>query len=284
MASSHPERVEHCRESWGIPATAAGEEAAAFWYHVVSRDSFFSLAFQIPYAYNGQPGVLVACSTAESTRIQAKNQDDLQSVGCITEPSFLFYEVWFYAGLAVLNFSGLTDPQHNPVSIGLLGDVLHKVCMEKGVRDWKKKYCMLDGGQIIQPLRRILGEVMEIRNWIEYSCGYSWHAYCGLDLYVRVVSQNQTMTLEEAWYLLNTERPPMDRYPSDPTRWYLHRNLQSYGQREGCIGLWVDRVGQINVSGKSQERMRRIHAHLAPGMPLALPAPPGKPGIEGSKL
>ena len=63
----------------------------------------------VPVVYNGERGVLLAVSTAESNQAFQRSVLANQQGQTITEPEWWYFQVWWYQGLALLNFSGITD-------------------------------------------------------------------------------------------------------------------------------------------------------------------------------
>ena len=72
--------------------------------------SYFATGLKFPFILNGVSGMLLAVSTAESTRIYQQNDADNKAGLVITQGYRLKYKVFFYKGLALGNWAGIMDP------------------------------------------------------------------------------------------------------------------------------------------------------------------------------
>ena len=200
------EEVERSMRTWGLQRDMYAQ--AKQWHETVANEGYFATAIKIPWQREGVKGMLLAVSTALSTRVSAEKKAVNNVGGIITNPEWLYYEVWWYPGLALLNWSGITDTTYQGTELGmLLGDVLNVVCISRGMTDWKERFCCIRGGFFRESLRQLLVSI-GIQNWLEITSGFSWRGYAALDLYIRVFSGGMDPPDEEAWYLLNTELAP----------------------------------------------------------------------------
>ena len=297
--------LTRCMYKWHMHGIDGGTEMALTYYLVVSTIKYFATGIMIPYTLKGVRGVLLAVSTSESTRVSKENHGIHQSGRMIKAPEWLFYQVWWFAGLAVLNFRGITESMYNGTNLNmLLGDFLDGIFSQKGIQDWKEKYCHMWAGYVRQGLRILLRDVLGVYNWVEITSGFSCRAYNALDVYIRLISTGMELPEEEAWYLLNTSVHPERRMLAVPEDWWRYSDYVSYGQRDVVAEELLQFVGMLEkvppaATAPSMQRDHRVQVlmrHLfagvhmtsgyarevldaepQPGMP-----PPGMPGRPGS--
>ena len=173
----------------------------------------------------------MAVSTNQTSSLENQHKILNEQGIIVTEPSWLWYEVWWFRGMAFLNWYGITDPAHQGVFVGYLGDVLHRLCSSQGMSQWRSQYCHIQHGQYRQGLRNLLPR-LGIHNWCEITSGLSWRAYCGLDVYLRVFSNNMPPPTVEAQYLLNADCPVLDRRVPRAEDWWRFSVWRSIGQAE----------------------------------------------------
>ena len=95
-------------EEWGIGYLPDAMERARQWLRHVAVNSYYATAFMVPYVIAGINGMIVACSTAESTRMQNQNNQEQAEGMPIRDPSFLYFNVYWFPRMAILNFVGIT--------------------------------------------------------------------------------------------------------------------------------------------------------------------------------
>jgi hypothetical protein len=81
--------------------------------------------------------------------------------------------------------------------------------------------------------------------------------------YLQYLTPNSPVTHVWAWYLLNTERPPLHRPLVEVCEWWRCHWLQSYGQRDLWWQEWEQATGRP-VGPDSVGRMQRILSHVDP--------------------
>ena len=78
--------------------------------------------------------MVIASSTAATTSLQ---QDNMRMHGAnegISDPYWLYLEVWLYEGLAFLNYAGIGNPDHKGTKPDVsFGDFMRAYCIEHGV-------------------------------------------------------------------------------------------------------------------------------------------------------
>ena len=98
-------------EEWTVSAA----EAAAYLQYL-EEVTYFATAFMsrvsISTASGTTSGCILACSTPEAIRQYHHNAAQIES-GCeFSYPYWKLWDVWWYAGLAMLNISGITDAKY----------------------------------------------------------------------------------------------------------------------------------------------------------------------------
>ena len=229
--------VQSAMETWGMPPDMLAE--ARMWYANLQQNSYFSKAFMVPWSMPGAtpqeqiPGMLVAVSTPESTRaFKASVSQNQEGARIVDDPEWLYFQVYWYPRLSMLNFKGLTDHAYPPTSMQQpLGEILAGMCRVKGIENWKNKYCIMDHGLYHESLRRLLRD-LGIHNWLEITTDISWQGYRALDAYLKVFSGGMAPPAEEAHFLLNVASGPKCREHLQPEDWYMCREWRSVGQKE----------------------------------------------------
>ena len=95
-------------EEWSIGYLPDAMARAREWLLQVANNSYDATAFMVPYGINGINGMIVACSTGESTRIQHQNCQEQAAGMPVRDPSFLYFNVYWFPRMAILNFVGIT--------------------------------------------------------------------------------------------------------------------------------------------------------------------------------
>ncbi len=93
--------IRECAVLWGLNEVENGMEMAADWHHQVKDNSYFATGFMIPYRLNNEYGVLLAASTAQSTRVCHENMELYTAGGVIDNPHWLYYELWWFPSMAM---------------------------------------------------------------------------------------------------------------------------------------------------------------------------------------
>ncbi len=227
--------VDESMAKWGCPPEMRDQVKA--YREKLVNESYFATALKMPMTWQGVNGIMLAVSSPQSTAVSKENARIAAAGGIITEPEWLYYEVWWFAGLAFLNWAGILETKFQGHQLSmLLGDFIDGVCLQKGMADWKERYCRIGHGFYRQSLRELLVS-LGIVTWAELTCGLSWRGYAALDVYLRVFAGGMAPPEEEAWYLLNTEYAPQHRQLYNPEYWYMCKFWQSFGQRP-CIAEW----------------------------------------------
>jgi hypothetical protein len=222
--------------------------------------SYHVHAIMLPYTINGTAGILLVQSTPESSRVSNDNQRQYDTQGVVDNPHWLYWECWWFQGMAFMNLYGITDRRHQGRRLPeKLGALIDGVLMPA----WRAEYCIIRQGYFLQSLRRLLREGMSAHNWAELTCGFSLYEYRALDLYIRILSAGMPPPQEEAWYLLNTEVAPHQRQFYQPTDWWEFKHLQSYGQRPVMNEWYLEITGQV-MTPQAANRIGRVMGHLRP--------------------
>ena len=93
--------VLNMMERWNLPEAEypKGQDG----YDTVMFGSYFATGLKFSFILNNVSGMLLAVSTAESTRIYQQNDADIKAGLVITQPYWLKYKVFFYKGLTLGN-------------------------------------------------------------------------------------------------------------------------------------------------------------------------------------
>ena len=86
MARSIPQQLEYQLEvldtmnKWNLPEAEYAK--GLDWYETVNFGSYFATGLKLQFILNGVSGMLLAASTAESTRICKQNEADNKEEAC----------------------------------------------------------------------------------------------------------------------------------------------------------------------------------------------------------
>ena len=256
---------------WGFPNARSWEiEYAREWYDRSHRYAVFATSIIFPFNLQGRAGLVCAVSTAESTRIQQRHPPGIE----ITHPGWLHYTCYFCPGLCMLNWQGMTGPEYGASQdpLGILGDLLDKLCAANGMRDWRNMFAVVRNGPYLGGLRNLLRR-LGVPVWLELASGSSRRIYAGLDVFVRVFAGAYEAP-EEARYILY-DRDAADvssrRRPSIED-WYYFQTWESCGQALPNFEYVVDDYIELTqavvlqsakpVSVGAQRRMDVMLSHL----------------------
>ena len=118
-----------------------------------------------------------------------------------------------------------------------------------GLRDWRVRFCMRCSRQwYFEGLRRLAGEALGVRVWMELGCGRSYRCFRGLDLYIKPHFLGAPNIQEVTWHVLHQDCHNMlDRIePALENLWKL-TGMVSMGQYQ-MLGDWqVDLPGGMGT-------------------------------------
>ena len=121
---------------WGLLAVEDGMQKALAW--LARHDaSYLATGFLIPFSMDGQSGVLHLSSTGESTRMCNAASTEFKRTCIITQPHWLWLEVHWYPGVALLNVAGLT--RQTGIRLGVFQDFLAEQCAQRGCPGWREE-------------------------------------------------------------------------------------------------------------------------------------------------
>ena len=202
------------------------------------------------------PGSIIFVSAPESTKIGRQNyMSNLLGI-TITDPSWMYYAVCWYPGMVPNNHAGIMDPVFQGQEVGIARTFFEAECRSLGIVDWEEHFSRVSHGHHRDPFRKLL-VAMGIQVWVEYTFGYSYHAYCGLDAYQRIFSAQTPPSEYEAHFLLNTEKPVSERQHTCPENWWRYQFWQSYGQHS-TIDEWVVSVDTRGLDDQCMVAFRDI--------------------------
>ena len=94
--------VRECMAAWHTD-----ESMTRAWLAQLQFDTSYRTSIVMPYAYGGQAGVLMTVSTGASTRKLQENDLSLAAGTLVTDPYWLYFDVWFFPRMAIFNFTGI---------------------------------------------------------------------------------------------------------------------------------------------------------------------------------
>ena len=102
-------------------------------------------SLKVPYLLDGQQGILLACSTAESARVCAVNYQMYEAGGVIRNPYWLYFAVWWFPELAMMNWRGITEGRYRGEQMSelTLGNLLDVVFAARDQPDWRERCAMV---------------------------------------------------------------------------------------------------------------------------------------------
>ena len=249
-------------QEWGVSPRDAQQ-----YLDFIGEHRYYATALMCPVllpdsAGQTTPGMVIATSTAATTAIQKENMRMHQLNQGIQNPYWAHLEVWVYRGLAFLNYAGIGNPEYNGTKLEIsFGEFLRQYCVQQNV---EFSIPRVFGGAILAPLRDMLRR-LNIQVWAEMTFGMSYHAYRGLDGYVRIFGAGITSPDEEAHYLLNTQDPPSRRRLMRPEQWYYCRSWYSFGQKP-CIAEWnLELLAAMTAADPRQYRLAMHRARVLEG-------------------
>lgn len=199
-------------------------------------DARSATAFIFPMCILGSEGIVAACSTAASDLMQRHHTRSEGSIE-INTPAWLFFECYFFVGMTLLNWSGMTDSTYTRSRhLGSLGDFLNAECQTHGIVYPCVYYTVTRGGPYFKGLRDLLGE-LGVQVWLELVSRCSVRVCGALDVSVRMFAGTY-VEAQESQYLLWQRWVPKApavayselRFPQ-PWDWYQFPVWQSMGQQ-----------------------------------------------------
>ena len=249
--------------SWGMPWSEEGICRTADYLYRLHHEKYFATSLQIPCILDGKEGTLVCISTAASTGRMRENMDTESRGGIICDPHWTLYDTYWFQGLAPLNFVGMRHVLHNgqqlPENLGML---VAKLSLERGIRDWQKRFLVCSHMEYAYGLRLFIHEALGCKVWVEMTFGNSMQAYNTLDMYVSMFSFGIQPPRESAWYLINHHDNPLYRPEWRPEDFWrcMNANMVGMGQRE-TVSEWT-----LVHNARVQEQIPHAFRYIAPGM------------------
>jgi len=224
--------VEYYYRSWGMAALANGYQLTAEYLDHLRRDSGYVTTLQTPFVWGGRSGCIVLASTGQSTWQQQQNRMDFQLHGSVFKPHWFEFDVYFFQGMALMNFAGMHSQEHQGRMIGRAEDVFTQALASMGKAGRLAHYTLRQGGWYLESLREILTKEFNQHVWVEFTIGNSYMQYNCLDLYLRVMNMLAPIPTSEAWYVLNSFKPVWNRlHRPRLIDWWMYHDLVSYGQK-----------------------------------------------------
>ena len=133
----------------------------------------------------------VTTTTTTTTTTTIKAQEQVSS-----QPSWTLFDIYVFENLSILNFQGVTKPEHRGTLVGSMESLLDRYFPQV---DWRAKYCTCDRGSFRDGLRRMLNELLGIRSWLEFAFGASYQQYRSIDAYVSMWHFGMAPPPTEVW-------------------------------------------------------------------------------------
>ena len=148
----------------------------------------------------------------------------------------MLFAVYWYPGLALLNFHGMTDwNSTGGIYRGTVQEVFSKVWNQRGLTTWEIRYGIpRPGDEYYDMLFRMLHD-LGMPFYTLVTSGYSWRGYRALDVYIRPFVYGQPPPAMEAWFVANIEKPWYMRQFYNSDDWYQCQHFVSWGQRESLL-------------------------------------------------
>ena len=214
-------------------------EWAMDWHNKVKYQSYFATSIYFPFMLGGMtPGVLLLNSTGESCMIDKANMEE-DGKGMVRRPGWWRYDVFWFEGLAMTNVKDMIEQAHGGIHLGPAEAVLDEEWRRRRIdgNTWRKKYLPQPGSSHLMPLWGMLHD-LHVATWTLYTTGLSWHAYRGIDVYIRQYAWGMPEPKQEAHWLVNhCEHVWWERPLLEPYDWYKCRVWESKGQKD-CIFVW----------------------------------------------
>lgn len=207
-------------------------EQAVRWQEYLWENTYFITAMMFATVVDGKPGCMLLESTRQSTRMQACNAALLSSGQRMVYPYWYFFRGWWYAGLTLLNFQGIYDPEYEGRSLpgGIIGRYLSEYVWP-GI-DWLPQWVAQEvDAYSYKGLVMLLQAQYGLRMWVDFLLGGSYFALYALDMYVRFMSPGQATDGQATWFVLNAQGRVDDRRLVPLELWYTCSSWQQVGQR-----------------------------------------------------
>ena len=109
--------LAYAMDEWGMDKNnALAKHQAGVWLQHCIEEKYFAKGYFIRSTHLGVEGVYVVASCAESSRRMTEHYRHIGKGMMVYNPDWTLYDVFFYPGLCMYNFRGLT--QQPPVLVG----------------------------------------------------------------------------------------------------------------------------------------------------------------------
>ena len=205
-------------------------------YFTMGSDDRVAYAIIFPTYHAGSEGIVAACCTKRANLMQRDHKRG--SIAIIDTPAWLYYDCYFFPGMTLLNWSGMTDATYNRcLHIGLLGDYLNAQLQSHGIVELKDAYCVATRGEpYFKGLRDLLGR-LGVQVWLELVSRCSVRVCGALDASVRMFAGTYVESQESQYLLWQrcVPKAPAAAYSEpwvpQPWDWYQFPVWQSMGQQ-----------------------------------------------------
>ena len=165
MEAITQEEVFRAGEWWHMDVRDQAVYNAVQEYLALVRDNrYFATAMLVPMQVAGLKGIILLASTPESTRLCMENVRQHQQQAFILYPHWLAYDLWYFEGLSLGNFKGITDSRHGVQNLMNFGEWLSQYFGRKGIEPgrWRSEYCAIARGFFRESLRTMLRRVFHV--------------------------------------------------------------------------------------------------------------------------
>ena len=237
--------VQQQAVEWGMhehdgSVTPAAMTAAAEYMQYLHHGSNYAIQIMFAFSQGGMQGVMLLCSTPESCAQDNENTQRIAQNLQVFRVGWMLFHVWWYPGLQLLNFRGMTDFETTGgVSVGTVEQVFDAEWRRRDQATWQLVYGIPRPGEEYYGMLFNMLRDLGIPFFILATSGYSWREYRALDVYLRPFVFGQPPPAQEAWYVVNTERPWYHRTFLRCDDWYLCHHYVSWGQRDSLLNQRV---------------------------------------------
>ena len=223
------------------------------------ENSYFTKSYM--FTLPGTNLTYLAVSTAASTQQMQANVFENSINAPVRVPSWTKYAVWEYRDLSIMNFHGVTQSLYQGYR---LQEDLGAWIRSQHTRLGKVFMQTPIVGGIDHDSLRVAFATLGIPFWLEITVGHSLLAFCGLDVYVKILAPGAPPPREEAWYLMNATWHPSikDRPYVPPDQWYICADMVCWGQRSSLDNMEYRSVHPLQARCMVHQNQKMVRARF----------------------
>ena len=192
------------------------------WIKALKESTFLATAVYFPYLWQGTMGVFLCLSTPRSTRLSKENcmPDTQRRFGGIATPEYLFFDVYFYPGMAFGDLGGFFDARALP--LGLLGHVLYQLCNQAGIPFSGQEFFVRPGAWLYGGFRTLM-QRLGVPLHAEVVSGLSYRRLASLDVFMAIHSAAMGMgpSPMAQWIVSHEDADRIRYYPRQDHWWHM---------------------------------------------------------------